>query len=57
MIFLSRRDFASSDVVGRGVTEHTRFRTNRASRGLPNLRDEDLRLLNVLTSRALERLD
>ena len=57
MVFLSRRDLSNSDVVGLGLSMHTRPRTNRALRSLTNLRDEDLRLLNVLTRRALERLN
>ena len=67
MIFLSQtignRDLAS-DVVGRGegmllhgLPGHFQPRKRRMSRGLANLRDEDLRVLSVLTRRALERLD
>ena len=67
MIFLSepvQRNLASSDVIGRGVgallhgpPDHLQPRKKPASRGLANLRDEDLRLLSVLTRRALDRLD
>ena len=66
MIFLSQtvgRDLAS-DVAGHGegMLLHVlpglfQPREKRVSRGLPNLRDEDSRLLSVLTRRALERLD
>jgi hypothetical protein len=60
MIFLSQpagRDLTSSDVVGRGVSTHPRHTRKPVSRALANLRNEDLRLLSVLTRRALERLD
>jgi hypothetical protein len=67
MIFLSEtvgRDLASSAVVGRGagtlvhgLPDHPRPRNIPEARGLANLRDEDLRLLSVLTRRALEGLD
>jgi len=60
MIFLSEhhgRDLTSSDVVGRGVSTHPRPPRKLVSRALADLRNEDLRLLSVLTRRALERLD
>ena len=60
MIFLSQptgRDLTSSDVVGRGVSTHPRSPRKPVSRALANLRNQDLRLLSVLTRRALERLD
>lgn len=60
MIFLSEtvgRDLTSSDVVGRGAGTHSRPGKNSVSRGLANSRDDDLRLLDVLTRRVLERLD
>ena len=64
MIFLSStigRDFASRDVIGPGtplhdLPGHLQPRKNPVS-SLANLRDEDLRLLSVLTRRALDRLD
>jgi hypothetical protein len=61
MIFLSKpagRDLANSDVVGRGASTHHRSRKKLVSRGLAgaNLRDEDVRLLSVLTRRTLESL-
>ena len=58
MVFLSEtvgRDL--TDLVGRGAGTHSRSGKNSVSRGLANSRDEGLRLLNVLTRRALERLD
>ena len=61
MIFLSKsaksvpRDLPNSDVVGRGGGKH-QSRKQLVSRGLANLRDEDLQLLNVLARRALESL-
>jgi hypothetical protein len=60
MIFLikSGRDFSNSardsGVVARGAGTHPRPRENLVSRGLTNLREEDLRLLSVLTRRAFE---
>jgi len=51
------RDLTSSGVVGRGVSTHPRPPRRLVSRALANLRIEDLRLLSVLTRRALERLD
>ena len=60
MIFLSQpagRDLTSSDVVDRGMSTHPRLPKKSVSRALANLRDEDLELLSVLTSRALGRLD
>ena len=57
MIFLSRRDLTSNDVVGRGVNTHARPRKHLVLRGLANLIDEDLRFLSVLTGKAFERLD
>jgi len=48
---------SSSDVVGRGVSTHPRPPRILLSRALANLRNEDLRLLSVLNSRAFERLD
>jgi hypothetical protein len=66
MIVLSStigRDLAS-DAVDRdegmllpGLPGHFQLRKRRVSWGLANLRDEDLRLLSVLTRRALEGLD
>jgi hypothetical protein len=54
----------SSCVIGRGVDlplhdllDRPPKRKNLVSRGLSNMRDEDLRLLSVLTRRAIERLD
>jgi hypothetical protein len=61
MIFLSKsansvpRDLPNSDVVGRGGGKH-QSRKQLVSRGLANLRDEDLQLLNVLARRALESI-
>ena len=61
MIFLSKsansvpRDLPNSDVVGRGASKH-QSRKQLVSRGLANLRDEDLQLLRVLARRALESL-
>ena len=60
MISLSQsasRDLTSSDVVGRGVNTDPQHPREPVSRALTNLRNEDLRLLSVLTRRALERLD
>jgi hypothetical protein len=60
MIFLSQpagRDLASSGVVGRGASMHPRPPKKPVSRAPANLRNEDLRLLSILTRRALERLD
>ena len=62
MTFLSGpvgRDLASSGVVGRGASMDPRSQKESVSRALTNLktRGEDLQLLSVLTSRALERLD
>ena len=60
MISLSQpagRDLASRDVVGTGVSTHSRTPRKPLSRALANLRDEDSRLLSVLTRRVLERLD
>ena len=58
MIFLSKsgRDLVNSVVVARGAGTPPRPRRNLVSRRLANLREEDLRLLNVLTRRALESL-
>jgi hypothetical protein len=54
----------SSGVIGRGagtplhdLLDHPQKRKKPVSRGLANLRDEDLRLLSVLTRRAIESLD
>ena len=69
MLFLRKmvgRNFASSDVVGRGAgtlvhglpaPDHPQARRNPVSRALAGLRNEDLRLLSVLTRRALESLN
>jgi hypothetical protein len=57
VIFLSRRDLTSNDVVGRGVNTRARPRKHLVLRGLANLIDEDLRFLSVLTGKAFERLD
>jgi hypothetical protein len=60
MIFLSQpagRDLASIGVVGRGASMPPRPPKAPVSRAPANLRNEDLRLLSILTRRALERLD
>ena len=69
MLFLSEmvgRNLASSDVVGRGagtlvhglpVPDHPQLRRNPVLRALAGLRNEDLRLLSVLTRRALDSLN
>ena len=60
MIFLSQpsgRDLASSVVVGRGTSTHPRPLPKLVSRAFANLRNEDLRLLKIVTRRALEILD
>ena len=56
MIFLSSvpRDLPNGDVVDQGGKHHSR--KELVSRGLANLRDEDLQLLDVLARRALESL-
>jgi len=51
------RHLAGSGVVGRGTNMHPRPRKSPVSRAPAKLRDEDLRLLSILTRRALERLD
>ena len=66
MIFFSEtvgRDLENSGVVGHsagtllhGLPDHPRPRKSPVSQDLANLRDEDLRLLSVLTHRALESL-
>jgi hypothetical protein len=66
MIFLSEpvsRDIASSDVAGHdagtlfhGLLDYSQPQKTPVSRGLANLRDEDLQLLSVLAHRALEGL-
>ena len=48
---------SSGVVVGRGVSRRPRPPSKPASRALANLRNEDFRLLSILTRRALERLD
>ena len=60
MIFPSKpagRDLASSGVVGHDTSMLPRPPPKPVSRALANLRNEDLRLLRILTRRALERLD
>ena len=60
MILLSQptgRNLASSGVAGRVVSTRPRRFPKPASRALANLRDEDFRLLSILTRRALERLN
>ena len=60
MIFFSQltgRDLATSGVVCRGVSTRPRPPSKRVSRALANWRNEDFRLLSILTHRALERLD
>ena len=60
MIFLSQpggRDLTSSDVVVRDESTHPRPPRKPLPRALANLRNQDLRLLSVLTRRVLERLD
>ena len=60
MILLSQptgRDLAASGVVGRGVSTRPRSPSKSMSRALANLKNEDFRLLSILTRRALERLD
>jgi len=46
-----------SNVVGRDVSTHPRLPEKPVSRAFANLRDEDSRLLSILTRRVLERLD
>jgi hypothetical protein len=60
----SGRDLASNDVInrgpGHGLPDHPQPRKDPVSRGLANLRplrDEDLRLLSVLTRQALDGID
>ena len=56
------RDLAGSD-VGRGTgtlahgPDHPQARRNPVSRALAGMKDEDLRLLSVLTRRALDSLN
>ena len=59
-MFLSQpagRDLASIGVVGRSASMRPRPPKTPVSRATADLRNEDLRLLSILTGRALERLD
>ena len=53
----SGRDLASGGVVGRGASTHLQPPQKTTSHAFAYLRNEDFRLLGVLTRRALERLD
>ena len=60
MIFLSQpagRDLAIRGVVGFDAILHPRPPKEQVSHALANLRNNDLRLLGILTRSALEKLD